>query len=152
MTFDTLWNFAVANLNYILITAGLILAYLAGTTKSISGAISSAWAVVLQVVAFFAEAVKEQDGNGGKTSFSRILGVYVTYQIVKMAWVILFDATATIPGELMTLFWVTIGYAMLSKLFTTASPLLQQLVAGYLTKVQKLTPTVPAPPPPAQGA
>ena len=146
---DTVWNFITANLTLILIVLGIVLAFLLIFNKSVSGAVASAWKYVLAVIAFFAEALKEPEGNGGKTSFSRILGIYATIEIVAMSWVTLNDPTKEVPGAMMTLFWVTIGYAMLSKVFTTASPLLQQLIAAYLQKAQGFTaiPKAPDAPP-----
>lgn len=46
----------------------------------------------------------------GKPSFSRVFGSYVVYQIVSMA-----ETGAPVSSEMMTVFWVLIGYQMVSK-------------------------------------
>jgi hypothetical protein len=125
--------------NYIIIILSIFLSFLAGKNNGVIKAIADVYDVIKTVVVFFAKSLSEEDGNGGKPSFSRILGTYALFEIVAMAWVKLYAPTTySIPAEMMTLFYFTIGYAMLSKVFSTASPLLQQLIAAYLQKVQNL--------------
>jgi len=137
---DSIWNFITQNLNYILLGLAVVFAYLIGRSKSISGAVGKGWDMFVVVIIFFADAIREQDGDKIKTSFSRILGIYVTCQIVAMGWVALLNPMIGIPAQMMTLFWVTIGYALISKVFTTASPLLQSTIAAWLAKNQNFPP------------
>lgn len=109
-----------------------VLLFLTGKLSSVSAAVDAVYQAVLQLLKYFGSALTEADGNGGKPSFSRMLGVYVTLQIVAMAW----TPDKAIPDEIMTIFWVTIGYAMVSKVISTASPLMQDIIKAYFMKVQ----------------
>lgn len=59
------------------------------------------------IVAWIGGVFSEPDG---KPSFSRVFGAYVVYQIVSMA-----ETGAPVSSEMMTVFWVLIGYQMVSK-------------------------------------
>jgi hypothetical protein len=139
---ETTWNFVSQNLNYVLIAVAVILSFLAGLNKSISGAIKQVWGVIVIIISFFADTLRESDkpdGTKGKVSFGRILGIYVTYNIIQMGWVVLFDTTYTISDKMMTLFWVTIGFALVSKIWTDSSPSFQALISALVTKWQGIT-------------
>ena len=150
---DTVWNFFTQHGNYILLVIVAIIAYILGGKKSITDGISKAWGVFSSVVSFFADAFREPDndnGTRGKTSFTRLLGTYVTYNIVQMGWVVVYNNTMTIPEKLMTLFWVLIGFAAISKIWTSSSPTFQQLIQALVSKWQGLAPgTLAAPAAPA---
>ena len=146
---DSIWNFVIENANYILIAIAVILSFLIGLNKSISGAIKSIWNVVIAIVTFFANALREPDGNGGgtgKTSISRMILVYVVIEIVAMAWVALTNLQAKIPTEMMTLFWISGGLYMLIKVYNAASPQLQSLIDALVVKWNGVLPTPKQPP------
>lgn len=131
-------TFFIAYQNYIYLTFAFVIVFLIGKVGSVKLFIDSVYETVVSVIKFFAKSLSEEDGNGGKPSFSRMLGVYITVEIVAMAWVVLNDKTKIVPDVMMTIFWVTIGYAMISKVISTASPLLQDVIKAYLLKVQNL--------------
>jgi hypothetical protein len=110
-----------------------VLTYLSAKNGSIVKAISEVYLVIESVIRFLGKSLTEEDGNGGKPSFSRILGTIDTIIIIRMGMKGFEPSVA-----MMTIFWVSIGYAMLSRVFTTASPLLQQLIAGWAAKVQNI--------------
>ena len=141
---DAIWNFFAPNLNYILIAIAVILSFLIGLNKSISGAVASVWNVIVSIVAYFANALREPDGNGGgtgKTSISRMILVYVVIEIVAMAWVALTNLQAKIPTEMMTLFWISGGLYMLIKVYNAASPQLQSIIDALMVKWNGIVPT-----------
>jgi prolipoprotein diacylglyceryltransferase len=141
---ESLWNFITQNLNYILIAIVAIVSFLAGLNKSISGAIVSVWNVIISIITFFANALREPDGNSGgtgKTSISRIILVYVVIEIVAMAWVALTNLQAKIPTEMMTLFWISGGLYMLIKVYNAASPQLQSIIDALMVKWNGVVPT-----------
>ena len=146
---DSLWNSFAQNLNYILIAIVVIVSFLAGLNKSISGAIVSVWNIIVSIITFFANALREPDGNGGgtgKTSISRMILVYVVIEIVAMAWVALTNLQAKIPTEMMTLFWISGGLYMLIKVYNAASPQLQSLIDALVVKWNGALPTPKQPP------
>lgn len=135
-------DFIVNNINYILIVAGFILCFLFGLNKSISGAFKSIWDVVVSVVSFFANALREPDNNGGntgKTSASRIILFYVVYNIITMGWAFFGDVNKKIPAEWMTMFWISGGLYMLIKVYNAASPQFQALIDAWSVKWGGLT-------------
>jgi hypothetical protein len=141
---DSIWNFFAHNLNYILIAVGIVAAFLIGLNKSISGMIVSVWNVIVTVISFFANALREPDGNGGgtgKTSISRMILVYVVIEIVAMAWVALTNLQAKIPTEMMTLFWISGGLYMLIKVYNAASPQLQSIIDALMVKWNGIVPS-----------
>jgi hypothetical protein len=147
---DSTWNFFTQNLNYILITLLVIVSFLAGLNKSISGAVVSVWNVIVSVITFFANALREPDGNGGgtgKTSISRMILVYVVIEIVAMAWIALTNLQAKIPTEMMTLFWISGGLYMLIKVYNAASPQLQSVIDALMIKWNGAIPSKPKEPP-----
>jgi prolipoprotein diacylglyceryltransferase len=140
---EFIWNFITQNLNYILIAVAVILAFLLGLNKSISGAVASVWNVIVSIITFFANALREPDGNGGgtgKTSISRMILVYVVIEIVAMAWVALTNLQAKIPAEMMTLFWISGGLYMLIKVYNAASPQLQSIIDALMVKWNGIIP------------
>jgi len=146
---DSLWNFFIENINYILIAIIVVISFLAGLNKSISGAVVSVWNVIVSIITFFANALREPDNNGGgtgKTSISRMILVYVVIEIVAMAWVALTNLQAKIPTEMMTLFWISGGLYMLIKVYNAASPQLQSLIDALVIKWNGVMPTPKQPP------
>jgi hypothetical protein len=107
---------------------------------------------------FGAEAIKaaivwpfkiftEADGNGGKPSFSRILGAWVTVKIVMLVEAVApADRATAVPEQLMTLFWVLIGYAIISKTIMSMGPGFQDIAKAILLRVLGgATPPAPKP-------
>jgi hypothetical protein len=93
------------------------------------------------VVMFFAASLTEPDGNGGKASWSRIAGTYVVYRIVE------YELTGrTVSSNLMTIFWVLVGYGMISKILSQMSPAVLDIAKSFLVKagVQVKLPEVPS--------
>jgi len=134
---DSTWNFILNNINYILIVTGFILFFLFGLNKSISGAFKSIWDVLITIVSFFANALREPDGNGGntgKTSASRIILFYVVYNIIAMGWSFGGDTVKKIPTEWMTIFWISGGLYMLIKVYNATSPQIQQVINAFVVK------------------
>lgn len=87
------------------------------------------------VIFWLSRAWSEQDGNGGKASFSRIAGTYVIIQIVLMSWVTVTVKDAPqVPEAMMTLFWVLIGYQLVSKILNSLSPAVLDIAKSFLIK------------------
>ena len=96
------------------------------------------------VIVFVASVFRETDGNGGgKASFNRVAGAYVIVQIVAMSWVALLNVTYKVPEAMMTLFWVLIGYGIVSKILNSLTPAVLDIAKGFLLKagVKIETPT-----------
>ena len=95
---------------------------------------------IVAVVKFFAAALTEPDGNGGKASFARVMGTYVTIRIVESE-----IRGGTVSPNLMTIFWVLVGYGMLSKVLSQMSPAVLDIAKSFLIKagVQVKLPEVP---------
>jgi hypothetical protein len=95
---------------------------------------------VVTIVKFFAAALTEPDGNGGKASFARVMGTYVTIRIVESE-----IRGGTVSPNLMTIFWVLVGYGMLSKVLSQMSPAVLDVAKSFLIKagVQVKIPEVP---------
>ncbi len=79
-------------------------------------------------IKWIAQAWTEADNNGGKLSFSRILGTYVVIQIVQMSW------RGNVPEPMMTMFWVLIGYPLVSKVLNSLSPAVLDIAKSWLVK------------------
>jgi hypothetical protein len=124
--------------NYVIMVIAFVVIAILAKLDTVRDFVKQSYSTIVEVVKFFASSLSEADGNGGKPSFSRMLGVYITFQIVSMSWITLYDTTRQVPDVMMTIFWVTIGYAMLSKVIATASPLLQDIIRAYLIKVQNV--------------
>jgi len=133
--------FFISYQNYIYLTFAFVIVFFIGKIGSVKLFVDGIYETIVSVIKFFAKSLSEEDGNGGKPSFSRILGVYATVEIVAMSWVVLNDKSKFVPDVMMTIFWVTIGYAMISKVISTASPLLQDVIRAYLLKIQNTVPT-----------
>ena len=87
------------------------------------------WSVIVTVVKFFAAALTEADNNGGKASFARIMGTYVIIRVVES------EIRGSIVGEhLMTMFWVLVGYGMISKILSQMSPAVLDLARSVLVR------------------
>lgn len=96
---------------------------------------SSIWKAILAPVKFFAALFTESDGNGGKPSFSRVLGTYVTIKIIMLVEAAVPEHRAiAVPEQMMTLFWVLIGYAIISKILSTLSPAVLDIFRALLIK------------------
>ena len=151
---ETIWNFFLQNINYFVIAIIAIAAFFVGLNGSVRTTMSQVWGVIVSIISFFANALREPDDNGGgtgKTSMSRIILAYTVIQIVQMAWVALYTPTAKIPAEMMTIFWVSGGLYMLIKVYNAASPQLQSLIDALMAKWNNTIPglkaiTVPAMP------
>jgi hypothetical protein len=95
----------------------------------------SLWAVIIAPIKFVAGLFTEADGNGGKPSFSRVLGTYVTYKIVMLIEIApITDRASAVPQQLMTLFWVLIGFVMVSKVLSSVSPAVLDIFRTILLK------------------
>jgi hypothetical protein len=91
---------------------------------------ASIWSVIVAVVKFFAAALTEPDGNGGKASWARLIGTYVTIRIVECE-----IRGSTVGDHLMTIFWVLVGYGMVSKVLSQMSPAVLDIARAILLKV-----------------
>lgn len=94
---------------------------------------------------WLAEIFTEADGNGGKASFSRVFGAVVIILSLRQGFY-----GKVIPAEWMTMFWVLVGYQLLSKALNSLSPAALDLARGMLVKAGAQvapTPTAPANPP-----
>ena len=114
--------------------------------KSIFAAIGSAF---VAVVKFFAAAFTEPDGNGGKASWARLAGTYVVWRIVE------YELTGkTASSNLMTIFWVLVGFAMISKVLERMSPAVLDIAKSFLVKagVQVKIPEITKTESPTAGA
>jgi len=83
------------------------------------------------IVSFFGQALTELDSGVSKTSYSRIAGLYVIYQIVEIA-----KAGKEPPQGLMTVFWVLVGYQLLARVINSLSPAALDIARSILLKVQ----------------
>jgi hypothetical protein len=90
---------------------------------------ASIWSVIVAVVKFFAAALTEPDGNGGKASWARLIGTYVTIRIVECE-----IRGSTVGDHLMTIFWVLVGYGMISKILSQMSPAVLDIARSFLVK------------------
>jgi len=82
-------------------------------------------------ITWVAQIFTEPDGNGGKASFSRVVGAFVIWNIIKLG-----NEGKPIPDSFLTMFWVLIGYSFLSKALNSLSPAALDLAKATLTKVQ----------------
>lgn len=80
-------------------------------------------------IKWLAQIFTEADGNGGKGSFSRVFGGTIIITILRMAWI-----GKIVPEQLMTMFWVLVGYQMLSKALNTMSPAVLDIARSYMLK------------------
>lgn len=87
--------------------------------------------IVKNIVSFFGQALTELDSGVSKTSYSRIAGLYVIYQIVEIA-----KAGKDPPQGLMTVFWVLVGYQLLARVLNSLSPAALDIARSILLKVQ----------------
>lgn len=93
---------------------------------------------IKEAIIFVAKAWTETDGNGGKASFSRLMGTVVIWNIVSLGYVV----GRTIPPEWMTMFWVLIGYHTIARILSALSPAVLDIAKGFLIKAGA-TVTVP---------
>lgn len=94
-----------------------------------------------QILAWPFYIFTEPDGNGGKASFSRVFGGIVIIFILMLAW-----REKVISEHLMEMFWVLVGYQLLSKALNTLSPAVLEVVR---IKMLKITAEPPKSPPPS---
>lgn len=93
------------------------------------------WKAITAPVKFAARLFTEADGNGGKPSFARVLGTYVTYKIILLVEIAAPEHRAiAVPEQMMTLFWVLIGYAIISKILSNLSPAVLDIFRALLLK------------------
>jgi hypothetical protein len=88
----------------------------------------------LQVIAatkWLAGIFTEPDGNGGKASYARVAGSVVIYNIIAMVW-----KGVAVPEIMETMFWVLVGYQLLSKTLNSMSPAVLAIAQGMLLKIQ----------------
>lgn len=116
--------------NYIHVTLAVISAFLIGKIGSVRLFADALYGEAKTVIVWIARALSEPDGNGGKPSFTKILGTYVVLKIVALAIAIAEAGSSTpIPSELMTLFMFLIGYQIISKVLLE-NPALMELIKG----------------------
>lgn len=108
--------------------------------RAVSGVVVGLYNHIVALVKFFGQALTEADGNGGRTSFSRVMGVYVIYKIVLMADAVKDSPTSKIPAELMVMFWVLVGYQALAKVLNNLTPAVLDIARAVLLKVN---PSIP---------
>lgn len=106
-------------------------------TKNVIAMIGKA---IVTVVKFFGATLSEPDDNGGKASFARVMGTYVIIRIVENE-----IAGGTTSEHLMTIFWVLVGYGMISKILSQMSPAVLDIARSFLVKAgaQVKLPVVP---------
>jgi hypothetical protein len=93
---------------------------------------------LIRVIKFFTAIFTEPDGNGGKASFSRVSGAFVIIKIVQLS-----EQGTPVNDAMLTLFWVLIGYQLLSKTLNSLSPAVLDLARSWMLKAGAQI-TVPA--------
>ncbi len=93
--------------------------------EKILKAIEAAFDAAIAAIKFAAQIFTEPDSANGKPSFGRVTGTYVIIKIVELA-----DAGKVIPEAMMTLFYVLVGYSLMSKL----SPPVLDVVKTWMQK------------------
>ena len=83
----------------------------------------------IAVIKFFSAVLSEPDGNGGRASFARVMGTYVTIRIVECE-----IRGSMVSANLMTIFWVLVGYGMISKILSQMSPAVLDIAKSFLVK------------------
>lgn len=97
--------------NYVYLFCGATVIFLFRKYGSLRSVVEAIYSPVQIVASFILDAHKESDGNGGKPSYSRIMGTVVIANIIRMALL-----EKDIPEALMTMFWVLVGYQLVSKI------------------------------------
>jgi hypothetical protein len=115
--------------NYIFITLGSAMFFLFGKIDSIRGTFEQIFIPVQSFFQFIAKAHTEADGNGGKPSYSRAIGTVVVLNILRLALL-----EKVIPEQLMTMFWVLIGYQLISKVLKDNPALMELIKSKYGVK------------------
>ena len=110
--------------NYIYLFCGATVIFLFGKLGSLRSVADSIYGEFKALIGWLARALSENDGNGGKPSFTKILGTYVVLNIVSLALM-----AKPIAPELMTLFLFLIGYSIISKVLLE-NPALMELIKG----------------------
>jgi hypothetical protein len=110
--------------NYIYLVFGAITIFLFGKVGSLRGMVESLYSPFEALVQFIAKAHTESDGNGGKPAHNRIMGTVVIMNIIRLALL-----EKPIPDALMTMFWVLVGYGLISKVLLE-NPALMELIKG----------------------
>lgn len=118
--------------------------------KRAFAAIGKAFAAIVR---FIGQVFTEADGNGGKASFARVFGAYVIIKIVLLIEAAPFEyRSSAVPEQLMTMFWVLVGYSIISKILGTLSPAVLDIFRAMLLKAGAKV-EIPQPEPvKAQGA
>jgi len=104
--------------NYFIVTAIVLLAFI------LIKQYRTIYEPIEALVQFILKAHTETDGNGGKPSYSRIMGTVVIANIIRMALL-----EKEIPEQLMTMFWVLVGYQLVSKIVKD-NPALMEFIKG----------------------
>ncbi len=137
-TFDTLWNFVIAYWQPIVAVLLIIIGYIFGAKTKITAWFKGAWALVLKAILFVLSIFREDDkadGTAGKASYTRIIGTYVIYELIKMSWVKLAQPTYEIPSIMWTMFVLTTGGFMFLKIYAAAGDHIDSLIDGYVAKL-----------------
>lgn len=117
--------------NYVIITLTALVGFLLGKFGTLKTLADNLYNESKGLILWLAKALSEADGNGGKPSFTKILGTYVVLQIVGLSKQIVYDGRTDIqiPSEMMTLFMFLIGYQIISKVLLE-NPALMELIKG----------------------
>jgi len=117
--------------NYIVLAGVAIVAFFLGKIGSVKTVFDNFYNECRSLILWIARALSEADGNGGKPSFTKILGTYVVLQIVGLSKQIVYDGRTDIqiPSEMMTLFMFLIGYQIISKVLLE-NPALMEIIKG----------------------
>jgi hypothetical protein len=99
------------------------------------------WSTLTSPIIWVSKIFTEADGNGGKASYSRVAGSIVIYNIIALVW-----REKPVPEVMETMFWVLVGYQLLSKTLNSMSPAVLDIAKAMLLKVQQ-PPVAKAPEP-----
>jgi hypothetical protein len=103
--------------------------------QAVKNGIAAVGRTVKAVVVWIGQIFTEPDGNGGKASFSRIVGAYITYEIVDLVRQAppehRLDA---VPPVLLTLWMFLVGYQLLSKILNNLTPAVLDFFRAMLVK------------------
>jgi len=124
-------QFYIQYQNYIIIALTALAGFLLGKVGSFKQIADNIYEESKGLILWIAKALSEADGNGGKPSFTKILGTYVVLQIVGLSKQIVYDGRTDIqiPSEMMTLFMFLIGYQIISKVLLE-NPALMEIIRG----------------------
>jgi hypothetical protein len=136
--FDIAWNFVMAYWPFIVSGILIITAYIFGLKKKGINVIARIHAAILAPILFVVSIFREKDANGqatGKGSYTRIIGMYVIYELIKMSWVKLANTTYEIPTIMVIMFMLTNGLYMFLEFYKAAGDHLDSIVDGLVAKL-----------------